>query len=172
MTKAGIGSATAPQDFARFYHQYERLVRSLVAPLVGLADTDDVVQTTFLRCWERRDSLRDATAVPHWVATIALNQARDLWRRRKPTAPLPDNDSLVAPQGVSEPASKALMRALEALEFEHREVIVLRYFHDKSMHEMALLLAVPEGTVKSRLYHAKLRLQVVLTKMGVAYESR
>ena len=163
-----LASAPAPlEDFAEFYRHFERLVRSIVYPLVGAADTDDVVQTAFLKCWERRGDLRDPAAVRSWVATVAVNQARDHWRRRKPWAPLPELEAPTADRPHGQRHHALILAALQHLDFDMREVIVLRYFQEKSLGEVAALLGIPEGTVKSRLHHAKAKLKPWLVKAGV-----
>jgi RNA polymerase sigma-70 factor (ECF subfamily) len=161
-------SAHAPlADFAEFYRHFERLVRSIVYPLVGAADSDDVVQSAFLKCWERRGDLRDPAAVRSWVATVAINQARDHWRRRKPWAPLPELEAPVADGPRRQTHQALILAALQHLDFDLREVIVLRYFQEKSLGEVAVVLGIAEGTVKSRLHHAKAKLKPWLIKAGV-----
>ena len=163
-----LSSVHAPlEDFAEFYRHFERLVRGIVYPLVGAADTDDVVQTAFLKCWERRGDLRDPAAVRSWVATVAVNQARDHWRRRKPWAPLPELEAPAVHGSGGQTHQDLILAALQHLDYDMREVIVLRYFQDKSLGEVAALLNIPEGTVKSRLHSAKAKLKPWLVKAGV-----
>ena len=95
-----------------------------------------------------------------WLFQIALNLARD-WRRRPPPEPVAGERTV----GVAGPdllgASDAAIdtrRLLAALPEGHRAVVILRHLHDLGEEEVAAILDIPRGTVKSRLHHAMARL--------------
>mgnify|MGYP001298322016 CR=1 FL=1 len=145
----------------------------------------DLAQETFLRAFANLASFRGGAAVGTWLYSIAVNQVRSEMRKRsarKHGAPV----SLDALQGGGaddssrggyEPADAApdaparaatredcalLLAELHRLDDEHREVLVLREFQDLAYDEIASVLDVPVGTVRSRLHRARAELRTRL----------
>ncbi len=127
----------------------------------------DATQETFIRVFQAIGSLRDARAFQRWLHVIATNAAVDVLRRRPPVTLVEDTAQLqpaslpVPPQG--DPESEALAserrdavrRAIAALDPVFRQVVILHYYHDLSVEEIAARLHCPPGTVKSRLHRAR-----------------
>ncbi|HVU15880.1 MAG TPA: RNA polymerase sigma factor [Candidatus Didemnitutus sp.] len=138
----------------------ERLLRSAYLLCGDRAEAEDLVQDTFLAAFESRQSFRRESTVYTWLHGILLNLSRKYWRRRRRL--VLDNESVqnragdqfVAPAGDREYRSGQLLRALQALSPEHREVIVLRYYEDCRLQEIAAQTGASLGTVKSRLHYA------------------
>lgn len=140
----------------------ERLDASyrLAAALLGdRAAAEDATHDAIVRAWGAFGGLRDLAAFDGWFRRILVNCCRDLQRGRKarpsiplelvPSRPGPDRDLATV---LAE--RDALSRALDALRPEHREVVVLRFYADLPLDEIARLTGTPLGTVKSRLHHA------------------
>jgi RNA polymerase sigma-70 factor, ECF subfamily len=93
--------------------------------------------------------------------TIARHTALTALRRRRPEAPLPDDDATDAPAAApSEPSldgwdPRDLHAALARLRPAHREALTLHFLEDFSVAEIAAITGCPEGTVKSRLHHGR-----------------
>ena len=148
----------------------ERLYQVAYRLCLNAADADDLVFRTMQRAMERIGSYRPTGSFYQWLYAIMVNFRRmDL--RRKAANMLDFTDELPevasdapAPSetlAAAEDAS-AVRAAVDSLPDIFREVVVFRYFEDMSVPEIAQLLGLPEGSVKSRLSRAKLRLRAHL----------
>jgi RNA polymerase sigma-70 factor, ECF subfamily len=159
----------------KLYEEHHAAVRSLARRLLGEASAEDLVHDTFLtlpkalRRWSGGGSLRA------FILGVAVNHARhhirSATRRRRALVrlarePLPLPPSLEAASEQRRLAD-ALMRALDAVSFDHRTAFVLCEVEERSASEVAQILGIPEGTVRTRLYHARQKLRAVLEKEGV-----
>lgn len=139
----------------------------------------DLVFRTFARAVRKIGQFREQSSFYSWLYSILLNQYRSDCRKMKPgifdTGELPE-DAVSAWSMVREPLGtdeeRMVRQAVMSLPPIFREVVVLRYFEDKSLQEMADILAVPLGTVKSRLRLAQGRLNVLLANMFEKNEGR
>jgi len=124
------------------------------------ADAEDAVGQAVLSAWERRDSLRNPEAARAWLVKITVNCAR---RQRKKNGRLICFDDLeeVAGAGVDRQYHD-LWDAVLSLPPESRMVVTLFYYEDLTVEQIAKLLKVPKGTVKSRLSRARGRLRELL----------
>jgi len=114
------------------------------------------MQEALARAWERSDRGERIDSLKAWVMVVSLNLTRSGLRRlraerraRQRIAPDVTRVDLEAGERVD------LQRALSGLPRRHREAIVLRYYLDLDVREIAFALHVPEGTVKSDLYRAR-----------------
>ena len=164
----------------------EELARRVRGPAYVLAlqlvgnrdDALDVAQDALLRLFAHLGRLASDRPVRPWLFAIVRNRARDLWRSRKarPSESLdarPELEShLAAPS--RDPEQEAAHRervrrvwsAIGALSNPHREILVLRDFHDLTYAEIAGVLDVPVGTVMSRLHAARSALRDRVTADG------
>jgi RNA polymerase sigma-70 factor (ECF subfamily) len=139
---------------------------------------EEVVQETFLRAYNARQRFDPARAsFGTWLYQIALNYCRSQLRRKRWLV-LPWTDKLAAlvdrrqPQPGPESAllrseyQQALWTAVQKLSPRLQEVIMLHYYLDLPAVEIAAALDCPEGTVYSRLYHARRRLASILAYQG------
>ncbi|HJP87966.1 MAG TPA: sigma-70 family RNA polymerase sigma factor [Candidatus Limnocylindrales bacterium] len=130
-----------------------RLARAI---LLDDTEAEDAVQEASVAAWRARGSLRDPARFEPWFDRILINQCRDQLRRRRravrvaappigfdPSAPRPDTGT-----------DADLDRALDALDADHRIVVLLRYWQDRTVDDIADRVGIPAGTVKSRLHHA------------------
>ncbi len=119
---------------------------------------EDLTQEAFLRALRSIRQYRPAQRFKPWLYAIAVNAARDHFKRAETryATVLSDEDllGLAAPFEVDDTfvdAGQQIAVALSALPIHQREAIILRYYQDLSLAEMADMLAIPVGTVKSRL---------------------
>ena len=136
--------------------RWPRLVRSAVLLGCSPPEAEDIVQTALTRCllnWERVRAADDRDAYVHRVLINTFTSSRRRhWMRERPVAELPDE---VAGDGLEAyDAADALARSLERLGDDQRICVVLRYYAHLSEQQMATVLGVAPGTVKSRLSRA------------------
>lgn len=136
--------------------RYERPLASFLHRQTAGRDVEDLYQETWLRVVRHADRFDPARRFSTWLFQIAVNLCRD-WHRRPPPEPQPAGDEPSAGLEHTEAALDAA-RLLARLPEAQREVIVLRYYHDLTEDDVATMLDIPKGTVKSRLHQAIARL--------------
>src|SRR5690349_21523299 len=126
----------------------------------------DCVQDGFIAAFRRADSFRGDAAVTTWLHRIVVNACLDRLRRRRPTAPLPEYESLELADQHDEYASIEsaidVRAALAQLPEGQRLALVLVDMHGLGVAEAAEILGVAEGTVKSRCARGRAALAVLL----------
>jgi RNA polymerase sigma-70 factor, ECF subfamily len=140
-----------------------RLARAI---LLDDGEAEDAVQEAAFVAWRRIGSLRDTASFDAWFDRILVNQCRDQLRRRKRAVKVGAPPVGFEPVGPGTPVETEwdadLERALANLDVEHRTVVVLRYWQDRTVEDIATRLGIPAGTVKSRLHHAMRSLRASL----------
>lgn len=167
--QARAGSHDAREELAR---RIRRPAYLLALHIVGNPeDALDIAQDAMLRFFHTLDRFQPDKAIRPWLFTIVRNGARDFWRRRaaRPSESLDLRPTLAselvdrAPdpeqQAIRLEHARQIWRAVEALSEHHREIIILRDFHDLSYAQVADVLQIPPGTVMSRLHAARMTLK-------------
>jgi RNA polymerase sigma factor (sigma-70 family) len=166
---------------------FEPLVRrhegpALVVAGAMLGDPDeaaDAVQDAFVRAYRTLGRLRPGSAFGPWFRTILRNLCVDRLRSPARRRQRLDDRAVDRRAWTEAPGAVELERqeiaalvraALAGLSDEHRQVLVLREMESLGYAEIASALGVPQGTVGSRLYHARAALQKVLLAQGVTLE--
>jgi RNA polymerase sigma-70 factor (sigma-E family) len=144
-------------DFSEYVAaRWTSLVRSAVLLGCSHAEAEDLVQTALERCllkWGKVQAADDRDAYVHRVLiNIFVSGRRRRWIGEKPTATLPEHAGLDPTTGIDD--TDAVMRALDRLPSDQRTAVVLRYYAHLSEQQMATVLDVAAGTVKSRLSRA------------------
>jgi len=116
---------------------------------------EEVLQETMMAVWKGAKRFKGRSKVTTWLLGIAKNQAYNLLRKEERGKRLPE-----AADRVPDPSDDARMsvqveRALDTLPEAQREVLHLVFYENLTVRETAELLGVPEGTVKSRMHHAR-----------------
>jgi RNA polymerase sigma-70 factor (ECF subfamily) len=128
------------------------------------SDAEDATQDAFTSAWRQRASLRDADRFDAWFGRILINSCRDRLRRRARTRGLMGE----GPEATSPDHSHSMLErdelysAVAGLDPDQRIVVMLRFWKDLSVDQIAARLDVPAGTVKSRLHRSMARLRGVL----------
>jgi len=137
--------------------QLERLMFHVSWSMLGREpDCADAVQEALTRAWQRRSSLRNPEKFKPWLMRILVNTCNDILRRQSRQTLLADEELLSQEDTPSAPLS--VREAIECLKPEWRTVILLHYLEGCSVSEIAQMLQIPQGTVKSRLLYARKRL--------------
>jgi RNA polymerase sigma factor (sigma-70 family) len=132
------------------------------------ADAFELLQDTWLKVIRSLDSLRDGRALPAFLYTTARNTAISHLRRLDLKSDAGDVDSIPDDSTADEVAildnAEHVHHALDQLPVVQREVLTLFFLQDLSLEQMAELLSIPLGTVKSRLHYAKLAIRRALLR--------
>jgi RNA polymerase sigma-70 factor, ECF subfamily len=138
-----------------------RLARAI---LLDDGEAEDAVQEASLSAWRRQGSLREVAKFEPWFDRILVNQCRDQLRRRRRAVPVasPPIAFEIAGAPPETGPDAELDRAIGALDVDHRIVVVMRYWQDRTVDDIADRLGIPAGTVKSRLHHALKHLRTAL----------
>lgn len=159
-----ISMTIAADEVAALYDAtYRRLVGQLTLATGSRADAEECVQEAFARLLVRWDKVGHYEQPEAWVRLVAfhlaMNRRRRLMNEAKALLRLRATREPVGEQGPGEPGIAQSMRALAPA---HRAVLVLHYVIGLDIAEMADILGVPQGTVKSRLARARERLRSIL----------
>lgn len=145
---------------------------------------EDILQECFLRLYAAIERIDESRPLLPWLYRVTVNLSYNwVTRRNRWLAPLEDAIERLRAEPKSSPEKVVeqnelqymVREALDSLKFEHRVVLVLFYLGDFSLKEVAYILDLPEGTVKSRLYYGRERLRTRLesdsrVQGGMAYE--
>lgn len=168
------GNETA---IARLIEEYQPGVfRFALSILNDPADASEATQDTFIAALRALSSYRETTAFKAWLYKIALNFSRSRLRKRNVLARLQHTLTSIFEvqiQHISTPEdavihyeeNAAIWEALDKLGEKHRLPLVLRYYHDLSVVEIAEIMNLKEGTVHSRLSIGRERLRVLLEEL-------
>lgn len=155
---------TADEAFAALTRgQLDSAYRLAWAILGGTAEAEDAVQDAFAMAWRKRGSLREPDRFDAWFGRILVNVCRERLRSRARTrvrelqvVPADGDEApeRQAPAGPDIGLRLTVGGAVAELDPDHRIVVVLRYWADLTVDEIADRVGVPAGTVKSRLHYA------------------
>ncbi|MCW6036083.1 sigma-70 family RNA polymerase sigma factor [Spirulina subsalsa FACHB-351] len=163
-------------SFQELYQRYQKRVRSTLYSLCGNAMLDDLTQDVFLKAWKGLSKLRQASTFGTWLYRITWNVAQDqrrrfaVMRQEQTEEALSDRTAPVqlTPDLLRLHYQDLVQRGLKQLDLEHRVVLVLHDLEDVPQKEVAKILDIPLGTVKSRLFHARKALRQLLQSEGVS----
>lgn len=179
-------AASAQRGDVRAYgelvERYQRLVFRVIWSRSGAGqhDVEDLAQETFVKAWERLETYDPSRPFKAWIARIAGNTAIDRHRsdsRQPRTSDLEDVSAVLASgepgpaaTAISRESRRALLSRLKELPDHYREVVVLRFIEDLSYEEIAEMLDMPLGSVKTRIFRGrellKQRLDPALSEGG------
>ena len=162
------GDSLAIERLVQTYqHDVYRMALSI---LDDPADADDATQEVFLAALRALESFRGHASFKTWLFSIAINVCRNRLQRHKSRGRLQQILQSLFVQDQPHPEKEAmqhesdseLWQAVRALDDKHRIPVILRYYHDLPVAEIAEMLGVPIGTVHSRLNHARSELRTRL----------
>src|SRR3954470_3431476 len=157
--------------FARHHVRVFRFVLRLVR---NEATAEDLISEVFLDVWRQAGKFEGRSAVSTWLLSIARFKALSVLRR-KPESEL-DEAAAEAIEDTSDIADVALekkqkadiiRKCLSGLSADHREIVDLVYYHEKSVEEVAEIVGIPEATVKTRMFYARKKLAELLKAQGI-----
>ena len=186
---------TDEQLIARFQHDdeyaYDLLVKRYKDPLMSFifrfvndkTDAEDILQETFLRLYKNKHYYKEIAKFSTWIYTIAGNLAKTELRKKRRRSffsihnfmdtekdyELPDKGITPDREANSVITNSEIQKAIDKLSAKFKQVILLRDIQGFSYEEIAQIVNVPLGTVKSRVNRARLKLQQDLKKIMTDY---
>lgn len=164
------------QGFDSMYEKYQNIaMRTAFLICKNRTDSEDIVQETFVQCHANIHSLKDGNCFKPWMLKILIHNAYGLQKRKsremaddqveqqincqiRAICPGPLEGEIKKEQG------RTVLHAVEQLPQKHQTVVILYYYDELSVKEIAKVLGCREGTVKSRLYFARNHLKQLLRK--------
>lgn len=159
------GDRAAFSDLYRHYHP--RLFGYLRRMLGNPGTVEEILDDVMFVVWKDAGKFRGNSTVSTWIFGIAYRKAltaiRNERRYRAPLVQSADTDSAVA---GSTPQDEWIQVALSHLSHDHRQVVELTYYGGFSYQEIAKIAGCPVNTVKTRMFHARRRLKVLLPALA------
>ena len=158
---------TAEQQFCDLVSTYQTaLLRMCYFCLQDRALAEDAVQETFIKVWKSYDQFRDECNVKTWIMRIAINTCHDMqrswWSKHISRHVTLDMLALTKEtEGISDEAIR-LNNEIASLPLKLREVILLYYYHNMQVNEIAVALEIAPSSVSGRLKRAKDKLRAAL----------
>jgi RNA polymerase sigma-70 factor (ECF subfamily) len=157
--------------FARHHVRIYRFVLRLMRDEMA---AEDVISEVFLDVWRQASRFEGRSAVSTWLIAIARFKALSMLRKRREEG-LDDGVAEAIEEPSDNPGLAAekrdkgdkLRQCLMELSPEHREVIDLVYYHEKSVEEVARIVGIPENTVKTRMFYARKKLGELCKAAGI-----
>lgn len=159
------GDMLAFEAFYKVY--YPRLFRFILRMTRNPDSVEELIQETLLVVWQKPDGFNHNSKISTWVFGIAYNKALKSMSRSMSRSNDVDVDDLAdtlgdptANQAQNQENEDWLNNALAVLSPDQRAVVELTFYYDLPYQEIAKILDCPENTVKTRMFHAKKKLQV------------
>lgn len=159
------------QIYARHHVRVYRFILRFVS---DSATAEDLTNDVFIDVWRQAVRYEGRSQVSTWILGMARFKA--LSDRRKVRHVVDPDDALGeveddadTPEVSAQKKDKAqaLRKCVAKLSAEHREIVDLVYYHDKSIREVAEIVGIPENTVKTRMFHARKNLSTEMKRAGV-----
>jgi RNA polymerase sigma factor (sigma-70 family) len=171
LAAASKGREMSAEEFTALFEQHQRLVSSVIHQIAGPSALQDLVQDAFIKIWKGLPEFREDAKLTSWIYRVAANVALDSLRSgyRKYEVVEDDFANVVDERqdGEKGAADRELVaRGLSALSEDHRVVIVLALMHERPIAEVAVILGISEGTVKSRLHYGREHFRKLLEEMS------
>jgi RNA polymerase sigma-70 factor (ECF subfamily) len=172
LTRVASGDTAAMR--ALYARHATRVLRFLIRLVRDEGRAEDLMSDVFFDVWRQASRFEGRSSVSTWMLSIARFKALSSFRKANESALEPEmaeavEDEADTPEVTVQKASKAeaMRRCLDKLSRDHREVVDLVYYHEKSVEEVARILNVPAATVKTRMFYARKKLAELLAEAGL-----
>ncbi len=154
-----------PEDFEQIYNRYAKTVYTAAYQyLLNRQLAEDAVQETFLKLYIKQPPFRSESHRKAWLIRVAVNLSKNMLKSKKNSS-LSFDESIETPSFDEHEKTDSKLdveRALRKLQPVQREIVYLYYYEQYSVNEIAVMLKMPEGTVKSHLSRARKALKEYL----------
>jgi RNA polymerase sigma-70 factor (ECF subfamily) len=151
-----------------------RFISRLIA---DVGEAEDLASEVFIEVWNQAGRFEGRSQVLTWILAIArfkaltaLGRRRDLELDQAAAELIEDGTDTPEQTTVNQDLAAQLRTCLAQMSREHREVIELFYYREKSIEEVAKIMRTPKSTVKTRVYYARRRLGGLLLTRGAFYQ--
>src|SRR6202050_2476574 len=157
-----------------FARHHVRVYRFVLRMVRNEATAEDLFSEVFLDVWRQAGRFEGRSAASTWMLSIARFKALSALRKRteeelddETASPLEDRADDPEVSLAKKDKAAVLRQCLSRLSAEHREVVDLVYYHEKSVEEVAGIVGIPEATVKTRMFYARRKLSELLKGQGI-----
>jgi RNA polymerase sigma-70 factor (ECF subfamily) len=168
-------------SFDLLYDKYKNIALRTAYLITGnLPDSEDVVQDTFVKVWLHREELKNESGFKAWMLQILVRTAYRFCKKK--SREVPDDEAvLLADSGsgsysleqvLAKEQARLLAESVRNLPVKQRTVVILFYYQECSVSEIASICGCLEGTVKSRLHTARAKLKKMLSEDGGGTDNR
>jgi RNA polymerase sigma factor (sigma-70 family) len=160
-------------SFRLLYRRHQQRVRSMLYPVCNPSSLDDLVQEVFLRAWKGLPKFKQTAQFSTWLYRITWNVACDHRQAAAQSRTRLQVLTKMAPSQQDAPDLSHLhyqdlvQKGLAQLSFDHQTILTLHDLEEIPQKEIAEILEIPVGTVKSRLFHARAAMRQFLQQQGV-----
>jgi RNA polymerase sigma-70 factor (ECF subfamily) len=167
-----IAAGDQPAMRTLYNRHNDRVFRFIVQLVTDTGRAEDLASEVFLDVWSQADRFEGRSQVTTWILSIARHKALSLLaQRRRRVVELEDiameliEDAADTPEQtvLNQDCGVQLRTCLDQMSREHREIIDLFYYHEKSVEEVADIIHMPRNTVKTRMFYARKRLARLLS---------
>nr|WP_241188239.1 sigma-70 family RNA polymerase sigma factor [Pseudohalocynthiibacter aestuariivivens] len=164
------------QAIGLLYQRYHKRVFHFVRRYVSdVGAAEDLTNDVFIEVWQKASAYEGRSKVSSWLLGVARYKALSEVRKKKPvhskSGEILDTleDDADDPEMVSQKRDKgtAIKRCMRTLSRDHRVVLELIYYHEKSIEEVSEILDIPKNTVKTRTFHARKQLSAEMNAQGL-----
>ena len=175
ISRIAAGDRLAMQ--ALFARHQVRIYRFVLRLVNNPTLAEDLISEVFLDVWRQAGTFEARSSVSTWLLAIARFKALSALRRR-PEQELDEEKTAAIEDPADNPEvamqkkdkSEILRKCLTTLSPEHREIVDLVYYHERSVEEVAQIVGIPENTVKTRMFYARKKLAKMLQAAGIDRE--
>lgn len=158
--KAMRGNANAYGELMEYYKAY--LYRTAMAFVKNEDCALDMVQDCIVKGYQGIKKLKKPEYFKTWITRVLINTAKNQLRGKVTQIPIDTLELAQEEAGISTEEKMDLYQAIDSLQEKYRIVVILRYFNDLQIDEIAYTLDMPEGSVKSHLFRARQELRAYL----------
>jgi RNA polymerase sigma-70 factor (ECF subfamily) len=174
LERVSRGDRDAFRDLYQRYHR--RLIRFLMRFIHRHEDAEEIINDTLWIVWQRAAEFRNASQVSSWIMGIAYRRALNTLRRagthaRVMALEVVDEQTTASDALETAEDRQRLERAIAELPLEQRLVLEFCYYLEYSCEEIAAIMDCPANTVKTRLFHARRKLRLLLNESSHRPES-
>lgn len=154
-------------DIKKIIETNRQYVKNLIKTITNTHNNEDIEQEVYIKLWKNRDKYDENGKFKSWIKTITLNATKDFLKSKQNKQSgitindegvlknIHDNTFYTENKIIKLETRKTVIEAIENLNKNHREVIILYEFYNLSYEDIAKKLNCPLGTIKSRIYTAK-----------------
>ncbi|MBW9156224.1 RNA polymerase sigma factor [Clostridium tagluense] len=154
-------------SFANLIKHFEQLLYKVAKSMLQ-SDDDcaDAIQEAILKAYKSIDNLKEIKFFKTWLVRILINECHNINKVKSKIIPVNEIRETACDKSVITTIDDniEMQEILNCLENDLKSVVVLYYFEEFSIKEISSMIGIPEGTVKSRLSRARLKLKVILNK--------